>query len=147
MANAYSFLSIQCALVGPGGNIQLGAGAMVADEGLTFEANEDINAMTIAADGGVMHSLHANKSRTATVRLLKTSPINQQLANLYNFQTSSAANHGQNTMTLVDTNRQDVATAQKVAFKKGVPLTWAKDPGFNEWTFDVGIFDATLGAN
>ncbi len=35
------------------------------------------NTMTIGADGEVMHSLHADKSGTVTVNLLKTSPTNK----------------------------------------------------------------------
>ncbi len=38
------------------------------------------NTMTIGADGEVMHSLHADKSGTVTVNLLKTSPTNKTVA-------------------------------------------------------------------
>lgn len=34
--------------------------------------------MTVGADGEVMHSLHAGKSGTITVTLLKTSPVNKK---------------------------------------------------------------------
>ena len=143
--STYSFLNTYCALVGPGGSISLGSGAGVADEGITIEPNAEINTMTIAADGAVMHSLGANKSRTVTVRLLKTSPVNAQLAALYAFQTASAVNHGVNTITIANTQTQDIITCRHVAFKRGVPLTYAKDGGMNEWTFDVGKCDETLG--
>lgn len=145
--STYSFLDVHCSMTGPGGVVDLGAGAQTSDEGITFETNEDINTMTIAADGGVMHSLGANKSRTCTVRLLKTSPTNQILQTMYAFQTISSSNHGQNTITLVNPVTGDAITAQKVAFKRGVPLTYGKEAGLNEWTFDVGIFDAALGGS
>ncbi|MDI8107039.1 PfkB family carbohydrate kinase, partial [Salmonella enterica subsp. enterica serovar Anatum] len=40
----------------------------------------------IGADGEVMHSLHADKSGTVTVNLLKTSPTNKKLSLAYNAQ-------------------------------------------------------------
>jgi hypothetical protein len=142
----YSFLDTNCTLTGPGGSINLGAGAAVADEGITLTANKDINTMVISADGEPMHSLGADKSRTVTIRIQKTSPINQQLSAMYAFQTSSSSNHGQNVITLSNTHIQDVITCRSVAFKRGVPLTYAKDAGLNEWTFDAGIVDPTLGS-
>jgi hypothetical protein len=145
--STFSFLNTLCSITGPGGSINLGAGAAVADEGITLEPNDDINVMTVGADGAVMHSLGANKSRTITVRLLKTSPTNQKLAAMYAFQTASAANHGQNTISLANNQTQDMITCQQVAFKRGVPLTYAKDGGICEWQFDGGIVDVTLGGN
>jgi hypothetical protein len=40
------------------------------------------NTMTVGADGEVMHSLHAGKSGTITVTLLKTSPVNKKLSDV-----------------------------------------------------------------
>lgn len=142
----YSFLDTQCSLVGPGGAINLGQGAAVAEEGITIDPAEDIDTMTIAADGTGMHSLHANKSGTVTVRLLKTSPVNQKLAQLYAFQTASGVNHGQNTVSLSNTNTQDAITCRLVAFKRAPTLTYAKDGGLNEWTFNAAQIDRALGA-
>lgn len=144
--STYSFLDVHAALTGPGGSINLGQGAAVSEEGITIEAAEDIDGMVVAADGTPMHSLHANKSGTVTVRLLKTSPINAKLSALYAFQTASAANHGQNVISLTNSQTNDSVTCQKVAFKRGVPLTYAKDGGMNEWTFNAGIIDRTLGS-
>lgn len=142
----YSFLDVNAALVGPGGSINLGQGSASAEEGITIEANEDINTMTIGADGATMHSLSANKSGTITVKLLKTSPVNSQLSLMYAFQTANPASHGNNVITLATTLGQDVVTCQKVAFKRATPLTYAKDGGTNEWAFDAGIIDRTLGS-
>lgn len=142
----YSFLDTNCSLVGPGGAINLGQGAGAAEEGITIEPSEDIDSLTIGADGTGMHSLHANKSGVVTVRLLKTSPINQKLAQLYAFQTASGVNHGQNTISLSNSNTQDAVTCRLVAFKRAPTLTYAKDGGTNEWTFSAAQIDRALGA-
>lgn len=144
--STYSFLDVNAALVGPGGAINLGQGAAVSEEGISIEASEDIDTMTIGADGTPMHSLHANKSGTVTVRVLKTSPVNQKLAQMYAFQTASGANHGQNTMSVSNASTQDVITCQQVAFKRAPNITYAKEGGMNEWVFNAGIIDRTLGS-
>lgn len=142
----YSFLDVNCNMTGPGGSIQLGSGAANAKEGITIENIEDIGHMDIGADGAVQHSLHANQSGTCMIRLLKTSPVNQQLQQMYNSQTASAANYGQNTISLNDPVTGDKVNCQKVGFKKGVPLTYAEDAGMNEWAFNVGVVNRVLGA-
>jgi len=141
----YSFLDTNCSLYGPGGSINLGAGSAASEEGITIEANNDIDSMAIGADGTPMHSLHADKSGTVTVRLLKTSPVNQKLAQMYAFQTSTSQNHGQNTIALANNVTQDAVTCQMAAFKKAPSLTYAKEGGMNEWVFNVGIIDRMLG--
>ena len=90
MSNVYSFLDVNASLVGPGGAINLGQGAATSEEGITIEAAEDINTMVVASDGTPMHSLSANKAGTVTVRLIKTSPVNQKLSALYALQTAAA---------------------------------------------------------
>lgn len=142
----YSFLDTNCAITGPGGSVNLAAGAGASEEGITIEAAEDINTMTIGASGDAMHSLHANKSGHCKVTLLKTSPVNQQLSQMYAFQTATGANHGQNTISLSNSLTGDTVTMQIVAFKKAPPLKYAKDGGTNDWEFDCGIIDRTLGS-
>jgi len=144
--STYSFLDVNAALVGPGGSVNLGQGAGASEEGITIEPSDDIDSMTIGADGTPMHSLHANKSGTVTVRLLKTSPVNQKLALLYSLQTAGAASHGQNTISIANVHTQDVITCQLVAFKRAPTITYAKEGGMNEWVFNAGIIDRTLGA-
>lgn len=141
----YSFLDTNCSIVGPGGSVNLASGAAAAEEGITITATEDINTMTIGADGAVMHSLHADKSGHVKVTLLKTSPVNQQLSQMYALQTSSGANHGQNTISLSNTLTGDSVTMQIVAFKKAPELKYQKDGGTNDWEFDAGVIDRTLG--
>lgn len=144
--STYSFLDVVASLVGPGGAVNLGQGAAASEEGITVDPAEDIDTMTIGADGTPMHSLHANKSGTVTVRLLKTSPVNQKLMQMYAFQTASGSNHGQNTISIGNTSTQDSITCQQVAFKRAPTIAYAKEGGMNEWVFNAGIIDRTLGA-
>jgi hypothetical protein len=102
--------------------------------------------MTIGADGSVMHSLHAGKSGTITVRLLKTSPTNKRLSDMYAVQTVSAALHGKNTIVVNDLARGDVITCSQVAFEKFSDITFAKEGGMNTWTFQAGVIDFDLAS-
>jgi hypothetical protein len=145
--STYSFLDTNATIVGPGGSVNLGQGAGTAEEGITITANEDIDNMTIAADGSGMHSLSANKSGVVTVRLLKTSPVNARLMQMYALQTASSQSHGQNTFSLSNSNLQDAVVAQQAAFKKVPDLTYAKDGGFVEWTWNAINVNRTLGSN
>lgn len=142
----YSFLNVVAAIVGPGGGFGLGSGSGNAEEGITIEPSEEIDTMTVGADGKVMHNLIANKSGKITVRLLKTSPVNAQLSAMLAFQRASAANHGQNTVTIANNFTGDTVTCQQLAFAKVPTLTYAKEGGFNEWEFNAGVIDMGLGA-
>lgn len=141
----YSFLDVQCSMSGAGGSINLGSGSAVAEEGITVEAVEDKNIMTIGADGQGMHSLVASEASTVTVRLLKTSPVNNQLMEMYKVDTASSANHGRNTITIRNSATGDNITLQQVAFKKRPSITYAKEAGMNEWTFDAIKTETVLG--
>lgn len=141
----YSFLNVVATIAGPGGLINLAAGAAVAEEGITIEPSEDKNVMTIGADGKGQHSLIASNACSLTVRLLKTSPINAQLMIMYDLQSLSSALWGQNVITVADTGRNDLSIIQAAAFKKKPTLTYAKEAGFNEWTFDGISLNTVLG--
>lgn len=141
----YSFQDVTAAIVGVGGSINLGAGAAVADEGISIEAAQDKSVMTIGASGDGMHSLVADDSATVTVRLLKTSPINAQLQLMYNLQTKSSLTHGKNTITVRDVVRGDMVALTNVAFKKRPSVTYAKEGGLMEWTFDAVKTTQILG--
>jgi hypothetical protein len=141
----YSFLSVQATLSGPGGLVALANGAAAAEEGITVSMADDKNTLTTGAGGEGMHSLHAGKSGSLTVRLLKTSKINALLMQMYNLQTSNPALHGINTLTVRDTHRGDVVVCRDAAFKKAPDLNYAKDGGMNEWVFDAIYIDETLG--
>lgn len=143
MAQTYSFLDVHVAINGPGGAFSIRDGA--AKEGVTTDMVEDKNTMTIGAAGDAMHSLKATKAGHITLRLLKTSPVNFLLAALYNFQSSSAATWGQNTIVLSDIARGDVYTCQQAAFKKFPNNSYAEEGGTIEWEFDVAVMDPLLG--
>ena len=141
----YSFIAVGAALDGPGGNINFGYGAAVAEEGITVERTEDRNQMTIGADGEVMHSLHAGSSGTLRVRLLKTSPTNALLQAMLNYQSLSGADWGNNTVQVRDFQRGDTVTCRDVAFTGHPSLSWGKQGNINEWTFHAGHVDIQLG--
>lgn len=143
--STYSFLDVVAAMNGPGGAVNIGAGAAVAEEGITVEAVEDKNTMVIGADGSGMHNLNAGEASTVTVRLLKTSPTNALLQTMYNAQTQSSLLHGKNTITIRDIARGDIITLQKVAFKKRPAISYAKEGGINEWSFDAIKTSQILG--
>lgn len=146
MSNVYSFLDVQAAIVGPGGAFSLGSGAGAAEEGISIDPSGEIDAMQIGADGTGQHSLHADKSGKVTVRVLKTSPVNRLLSAMYNFQTASAASHGQNTITISDAVRGDVITCRQCAFAKAPSLAYAKEAGTQDWEFNAIAIDRVLGA-
>lgn len=142
----YSFLNVQASIAGPGGFAQLAAGAAAAEEGITIEASEDKNIMTIGADGKGQHNLIASDACMVTVRLLKTSPVNQILQAMYELQSASSALWGQNVITVTDSARGDLTLVNQAAFKKKVTLTYAKEGGMNEWVFDAVRANTVLGA-
>jgi Protein of unknown function (DUF3277) len=141
----YSFLDVQAAITGPGGAFSIGAGSGNAEEGITIAPTEDVDTMTIGADGTPMHSLHASKGGRVVVRLQKTSPTNALLSQMLALQRSSGALHGQNTITITNTATGDNITCQLCAFGKQPEIKYGKEGGFNEWEFLCGIVDQQLG--
>lgn len=141
----YSFLSVVATLVGPTGNIDLGYGASVAEEGISIEPAGDKNTMMIGSDGEGMHSLHADKSGTVSIKLLKTSPVNAKLMAAYDAQTLTPTLHGQNVIAVGNVCPGDITTARSCAFKKKPPLKYAKDGDIVEWVFDSIKIDTILG--
>lgn len=142
----YSFQNVLAAINGPGGGFPLGQGAGAAEEGISIVYNDETNNMQIGADGSGVHSLSMNKSGTITVRLLKNSPVNALLSEMYNLQRANAANHGQNTISVALKNAGDTITAQQVAFKKVPDLNYPKNAPVVEWTFDAVTIDFAFGA-
>ena len=148
----YSFNDNQCAIKGPNGAFNLGYGSCNSEGGITVNMVEDKSTMTIGADGCVMHSLHAGKGATITVRLLKTSPTNAQLSQMYADDTGTrgnprgTANHGTNEISIRDMQRNDVINCQQCAFAKFPDMTYAKEGGEMVWTFHAGVVDFILGS-
>jgi hypothetical protein len=143
--SAYSFKDITATFVGPTGAFSLGYGSANAEEGIDIVMNGDKNTMTVGADGEVMHSLHADKSGTVTVRLLKTSPMNQKLMATYDAQSLSGSLWGNNIITIANTAVGDLHVARQCAFKKKPDMKYAKDGDIIAWTFDAGKVDSALG--
>lgn len=143
--STYSFLDVNFSLSGPGGSFRLGSGSGAAEEGISVTMTEEKNTMSVGADGKVMHSLHAGKSGKVVVRLLKTSPVNAQLSQMYQLQSQSSALWGRNTMTGNDVSRGDVIACREVAFSKHPDIVYAKDGNTNEWEFMAGFIDQLLG--
>lgn len=142
----YSFLNVVATISGPGAAaLNMGAGAAVAEEGITIEPVEDKNVMTIGADGKGQHSLIASDARKVTVRLLKTSPINAALMALFDLQSVSSALWGQNVITVSDSGRGDINIVQGCAFKKVPTINYAKEGGMIEWEFDGIAGNSVLG--
>lgn len=141
----YSFLDVTASLTGPTGVIDLGQGSANSEEGITQTMGGNKNTMTIGADGEVMHSLHADKSGTITVTLLKTSPVNKKLSLAYNAQSQSSATWGNNVIVIRNTASGDISTARSCAFQKQPDFNNAKAGGTVAWVFDCGKIDQLLG--
>lgn len=142
----YSFLDVMAAITGPGGTFQLAAGAAAAEEGISIEPTEDIDNMAIGADGAGVHSLIASHAGKVTVRLLKTSPVNALLNAMMALQRQSAANHGQNVLSITNRVSGDVYSCRGVAFAKVPPNAYAKIANVIEWEFNATDIDPALGA-
>ena len=142
----YSFQDVMGSINGPNGTISLGQGSCAADGGISIVRVEDKSTMVIGADGCVMHSLHSGKGANITIRLLKTSPTNALLSTMYKEDTTNSGQHGQNTISIRDLQRNDVITAQQCAFAKFADITYAKEGGECVWQFHAGIVDFDLGS-
>ena len=145
MSGTYSFIDVAATLTGPTGTANLGYGSTIADEGITVVMAGDKNTMLIGADGGGMHSLHADKSGSVTVRVLKVSPLNAILMAMYDAQALSSALWGQNVIVIRQLVSGDVTTAVRCAFKKKPDLSYKKDGDIIEWTFESIHVDSVLG--
>lgn len=143
--STYSFIDVTASLTGPTGTINLGYGSGNAEEGISIDMAGDKNTMMIGADGKGMHSLHADRSGSVTLRYLKTSPINSRLMAMYDAQTLSSSLHGQNLITVGNSISGDITTAQQCAFKKKPNLAYKKDGDIVEWVFDAIEIDSVLG--
>ncbi|HDX9138775.1 bacteriophage protein [Klebsiella oxytoca] len=145
MGNTYSFIDVSASLTGPTGSIDLGYGSANSEEGITVVMAEAKNTMTVGADGEVMHSLHAGKSGTITVTLLKTSPVNKKLSLMYNAQSQSSATWGNNVIVVRNKVSGDISTARSCAFQKQPDHANAKVGNTVSWVFDCGKIDQLLG--
>jgi len=143
--STYSFIDVSASLTGPTGSIDLGYGSANSEEGITVVMAEAKNTMTVGADGEVMHSLHAGKSGTITVTLLKTSPVNKKLSLMYNAQSQSSATWGNNVIVVRNKVSGDISTARSCAFQKQPDHANPKVGNTVSWVFDCGKIDQLLG--
>ena len=143
--STYSFIDVSASLTGPTGSIDLGYGSANSEEGITVVMAEAKNTMTVGADGEVMHSLHAGKSGTITVTLLKTSPVNKKLSLMYNAQSQSSATWGNNVIVVRNKVSGDISTARSCAFQKQPDHANAEVGNTVSWVFDCGKIDQLLG--
>ncbi|KDA93346.1 DUF3277 family protein [Pantoea agglomerans] len=143
--STYSFIDVTASLTGPSGAVDLGYGAANSDEGIVVSMTEAKNTMTTGADGEGMHSLHAGKSGTVTINLLKTSPVNKKLSLMYNAQTLSSTLWGNNVIVVRNTASGDLVTARGCAFQKVPDFSNPKVAGTVTWVFDCIKIDELLG--
>jgi structural protein KPP10_ORF10 len=145
MSQTYSFKDVSASINGPTGSANLGYGAAIADEGITIDMAGDKETMHIGADGTPMHSLHADKSGTVTVRCLKTSPTNAILQAMYDAQQVSSTLWAQNVIIVRENESGDITTCSSVGFKKKANLKYGKEADIVEWPFNAGQIDTVLG--
>jgi hypothetical protein len=143
--STYAFIDVVGSLSGPTGVANLGYGASIADEGITFDAAGDRNTMTIGADGNGMHTLHSDRSGTVTARYLKTSPTNAILQAHYDAQSLSSTLWGKNMIVVRQVQSGDITTASSCAFKKKPTIKYGKVGEMMEWTWDSFAIDTVLG--
>lgn len=142
----YSFLDNVSTLSGPTGAVSLGNGSGAAEEGITVVSTGDQNVMTIGADGGVQHSLRADRSGTVTVTLLRTSPANKILADMFRTQRASSLLHGRNSISVRNVVNGDAFTCEEVAFAKMPDFGFATEGGTVAWTFHAGKITPVVGS-
>lgn len=141
----YSFIDVVATITGPNGTISLGNDAAPGEEGISVAFAEDQATMTIGADGNGMHSLHAGQSGMVTVRMLKSSPTNALLQQMYAADRSHPSLTGQNTITISWIGGGDVTVAQSCAFRKFPDNVYGKDAALLEWSWNAIRIAPLLG--
>jgi hypothetical protein len=142
----YSFTNAILTISGPGGAFTIGGpddGS--AEEGFTFAWSNETNVQSHGAAGDVMNSLISTRAGRCTTRLLKTSPVNNLLSVMFNFQRTSSANWGQNVITGVDTVRGDNYTGLGSAFVRFPSNSYARVGNMLDWEFDIAVLIPILG--
>jgi hypothetical protein len=142
----YAFQDVTASISGPGGAFTMsGIETAAAEEGITITWGEELNTQTIGADGSVMNSMHSARAGTCTIRLMKTSPINQLLQQLIKYQHQSSLFWGRNTITIADAVRGDLYTLVGCAWVRFPTNTYAKVGNVLEYEMHVALIDGNLG--
>ncbi len=143
----YSFLDCQASIDGPGGSFACGNGSGIAEEGISIEPTTEIATMVIGADGTGQHNLMADRSGKVTFNVLKTSPLNALMMQLYEFQTSAGYLYGQNTIVVSDSARGDVITMAQAGFAKAPTIKYGKVGEMQVWEFKAVNITRVLGGS
>lgn len=141
---AYSFASVTASISGPGGAFDLANGG-VANEGISVEPNERVTTQ-YGAGGNWMHVLHAAKGGKIKIRLMKNGVANSQLSKLFDFDTASPANLGQNIISVRNPLTGDAWTAIGCALTKKPNTVYSTEGPMNEWEVNVGALDGVFGS-
>src|SRR6266436_1165397 len=142
----YSFADFFVSISGPGGAFPIGGpDTGSAEEGFTIEQADDSNTLTTGADGSGMNSLHATRTGSFVVHLLKTSPVNARLSAMFLFQRQISFNWGLNVVSARHIALGDSYSCSGVAFKRHSNNGYSKIGGVMLWPFDVFILEPLLG--
>ena len=141
---AYAFTDVVCSITGPGGSFTISEGG-VANEGITIAMTDDKTTMVTGADGYGMHSLHAARSGRVTIRIMKNSPLRRRMTDLYNYQQTSSAYTGQNTLVLSNPAWGDDHICSGGAFVKLPDMVNDREGGTMEWAMNFIYIDSKLG--
>ena len=142
----YAFQDVVASLKGPGGDFIIsGPETAAAEEAITITWGEEANTQTIGADGSVMNSMHSARAGTVVFRLMKTSPNNARLQQMFHYQHQSSAYWGINTITIKNPARGDEYTLLGCAWVRIPTNTYAKVGNVLEYEMHVAIIDSRLG--
>ncbi len=144
---AYSFLDMALSISGPSGSATVGGdNTGSSEEGFSIIFEEDRDVMTQGADGSVMHSLTAAKRGRVELHLLKTSPYNAVLSQIFASDSSAGSlNWAKNTMTARNAISGDTYQITGVAIRKFADNNYQTRGNILTWVFNASVIDPTLG--
>ena len=141
---AYSMLDVNASISGPGGSFSLSEDGL-ANEGITVESDERVTTQR-GAKGNWMHVLHASKGGRVIIRLMKNGKANALLSKMFDLDNVSAANMGQNTISIRNPTVGDSWTAVGCACTRKPSTSYATEGAMMEWDFNVGELNGVLGS-
>ncbi len=144
VTKTYSFQDVQVSFTSPSASFSI-AGQGVAEEGVSIVMTGPKNVRTVGADGVGMNSLIASNAGDVTVSILKESPANALLNQVYRFQKTSAANWGAITLTITNPVTGDTTTCSGGAFQKQADLGYQPQGQNLRWTFEFVDIEEILG--
>jgi hypothetical protein len=143
----YAFQDVTAILKCPMGSFTIsGPETAAAEEAITITWGEESNTQTIGADGSVMNSMHSARAGTVVFRLLKTSPMNEKLQQIFHYEHQSSALWGNDTITIENPARGDKYVLLGCAWVRIPTNTYAKIGNTLEYEMHVAIIDSRLGS-